>query len=309
MGVEILDSCRLFFWPPLGLWPARLRWVARWDRIPGKHESGGDGQMLDAAAIQARLGDARLGAEIRALTSVTSTSDIAWAWADAGCPEGTVVFAEEQVRGRGRFGRTWQCPRGRGLLMSIVLRPESGGVGPAHLTAAGALAVAEAVGDVAGLAAAIRWPNDVTARGLKLAGVLVEQRGHGVPGPCVLGVGVNVNVAREEFAEELVGAATSLSAEAGREFPLEEVAAAVLVRLDARYWEACGGRWAGVAGAWRERCALVGERVEVTADGQRLRGRVVGADPLAGLELEVAGGGRHVCRPEATSLVLPRAEA
>ncbi|MFC1806657.1 biotin--[acetyl-CoA-carboxylase] ligase, partial [Planctomycetota bacterium] len=85
--------------------------------------------MLDAAVVKARLGDAGFGASIRVLGSVTSTSDIAWAWAEAGCDEGTVVFADEQVRGRGRFGRTWHCPRGRGLLMSVVLRPPDGRVG------------------------------------------------------------------------------------------------------------------------------------------------------------------------------------
>ena len=265
--------------------------------------------MLDVAAIQARLGDARLGRDIRALGSVTSTNDIAWAWAEAGCPEGTVVFADEQVGGRGRFGRTWHCPRGLGLLLSVVLRPPDGRVGPSHITAVGALATAEAVAEAAGLAAAIRWPNDVMLRGLKVAGVLVERRGRDAGAPCVVGLGLNVNVARDEFAEEIRGSATSLAAEAGHRFVLEEVALALLLRLDARYADACDGRWRQVADAWRLRCSLLGDTVEVEAGGERLCGRVVEADPLAGLELELEGGRRRICRPDATTVVLPGRDA
>jgi BirA family biotin operon repressor/biotin-[acetyl-CoA-carboxylase] ligase len=257
---------------------------------------------LDAAAIQAGLGEARLGRQIRALGSITSTSDIAWAWADTGCDEGLTVFADQQIRGRGRFGRAWHCPRGRGLLMSVVLRPPEG-VGPEHLTAVGALAVAETAEAAADLPARIRWPNDVTAAGRKLAGVLVERRGRAAaPAVCVVGIGLNVNVAPGELPAE-VGEATSLAAEAGREFVLEEVAATLLVRLDARYRETCGGRWEQVADGWRRRSTLVGQAVEVELNGRRLRGTVTAADPLAGLELALEGGGQRLCGAEAATVV------
>jgi len=259
--------------------------------------------VLDADRIRSQSGELRLVTEIRALTSVSSTSDIAWAWAEAGCAEGMVVVAEEQVQGRGRFGRVWHCPRGRGLLMSVVLRPPAGEVGPEHLTAVGALATAEAVEETAGLAAAIRWPNDVTVGGRKLAGVLVERRSRDGAVACVLGIGLNVNVARTEFPAGLSETAASLASEAGREFAIEDVAAALLRRLDRRYGEACGGGWPQVAAAWRGRSALEGSEVEVETEGQRLRGRVLSADPLGGLELELAGGQRIVCRPAATTLL------
>lgn len=263
--------------------------------------------MVDAEAIIGRLRGSRLGVQVRALGSVTSTNDIAWAWAEAGCPEGTVVLAEEQVRGRGRFGRTWHCPRGGGLLMSVVLRPPGEAVGPAHLTGVGALGVAEAVEELAALPCAIRWPNDVTVRGLKLAGVLVERRGTDDSAPCVMGLGLNVNVAREELPEDIRGRATSLAAETGRAFAIEDVAVAVLRRLDARYSDAADGRWPQVAAAWRQRNALAGELVEVKAAGQVLHGRVVDADPLAGLDLELPGGERQVCLPDSATLLLPPA--
>ena len=270
--------------------------------------------MLNADAVAAHLAalgrglrPGALGAEVRTLGSVTSTNDIAWAWADAGCPEGLVILAEEQVRGRGRFGRSWDCPRGRGLLMSVVLRPPAEAVGAAHVTALGALAVAEAVEELAQLSARIRWPNDVTVRDRKLAGVLVETRGgEGAP-PCVMGMGVNVNVRPEELADEVRSRAASLASEAGREFEIEEVAARVLGRLDARYREALEGRWPDVAAAWRARNSLLGEQVRLESRGRAYRGRVVGLDPVAGIELEFGRGERRAFRAEWTTLVEPPA--
>ena len=265
--------------------------------------------MLDVSAIERRLGECRLVGPVRALRSVASTNDIAWAWAAAGCPEGAVFFAEEQVQGRGRFGRTWHCPHGAGLLLSIVLRPSAPSVTPAHLTALAALAVAEAVEETAGLAAAIRWPNDVTVHGRKLAGVLVERRGGQGASACVVGIGLNVNVAPEQFPEELRATATSLSAAAGREFAREAVAAALLRRFGARYAHCADGGWHEVAAAWRRRCVLVGERVALESAGAAYHGRVLRVDPVAGIELELDGGERRAFAAEAATITRPPALA
>ena len=257
--------------------------------------------MLDADAIWALLGEGTFVRSIRALGSVTSTNDIAWAWAAAGCPEGSVFFAEEQVLGRGRFGRSWHCPRGAGLLMSIVLRPGGPGVTAAHVTALTAVAAAEAIEQTAGLDVAIEWPNDLTVGGGKLGGVLVERRSG--TEACVVGVGVNVNVEPDALPAEAGRPAASLSAAAGRVFEREPVAAALLGRLDARYGDATAGRWEAVAGAWQARCSLVGESAELGSAGAIYRGRVVAADPVAGIELELSRGDRRTFPAESTSVV------
>ncbi len=261
--------------------------------------------MLDAEAIRTFLGNGWAGAELRVLGSVPSTNDIAWAWAEAGCPEGTTIFAEEQIQGRGRHGRVWHSPRGRGLLMSVVLRPPGPEVGPAHVTALAALAAAEAIEGQAALGARIRWPNDVTVQGRKVAGVLVECRGHR-PAPCVVGIGVNVNTTPEEFPEELRGSATSIAIEAGRPFSREAVAGALLHGLQRRYREAIEGRWEHAAAAWRQRAALLGELVTVQCQGREHSGRLVGMDPLAGITLELPEGEQRTYRAEDATRVLPR---
>ncbi|MBM4036637.1 MAG: biotin--[acetyl-CoA-carboxylase] ligase [Planctomycetes bacterium] len=274
--------------------------------------------LMDAEALRARLGGEWAGAELRALGSVASTNDIAWAWAQAGCGEWTTVFAEEQVQGRGRFGRTWHCPRGRGVLMSVVLRPPGSGLAPPHVTALAALAVAEGIEAESGLRSEIRWPNDVVlvaqasrlcATGetpvppRKVAGVLAECRG-GQAAPCILGIGINVNARREEFPEALRATATSLAEEAGRGFAREAIAAAVLGRLRERYHDALHGRWQEVAEAWRQRASLLGEVVTVQSQGREFAGRLASLDPLRGITLELPGGELRAFRAEDTSLVL-----
>lgn len=259
--------------------------------------------MLDAETIRASLSNGWAAAQIRCLGSVTSTNDIAWAWALAGCPEGTTVFAEEQLQGRGRFGRTWHSPRGRGLLMSVVLRPTGDTVSPAHLTALAALAAVEAIEAETGLRASIRWPNDVAFGPSKVAGVLVERRG-GSPGPCVVGIGINVNTRPEEFPADIRTTATSLFAETQREVPRERLAALVLHRLHSGYVEAACGHWPQAAARWRQRAALLDEVITVQAGPTQYRGRLIGADPLTGVELELAGGHTQCFRAEDTTLVL-----
>jgi BirA family biotin operon repressor/biotin-[acetyl-CoA-carboxylase] ligase len=131
--------------------------------------------------------------------STDSTSDRARALASAGAPHGTLVTAGEQRAGRGRQGRSWSAPPGRGLLMSLVLREW-----PPLLPIVGAVAVA----DVAGAGAQIKWPNDVLLDGRKLAGVLGEGRHQ--EGWAVLGIGLNVAVRPEDLPAELRDRAATL---------------------------------------------------------------------------------------------------
>jgi len=133
------------------------------------------------------------------LRATTSTNDRARALAQGGAPHGTLVTAAEQHAGRGRQGRTWSAPPGRALLLSFVLRDP-----PALLPLAAGLAVAE----VAGPAAAIKWPNDVLLDGGKVAGILAEGRAD--EGWAVLGIGVNVALRVDELPPELHATAGTL---------------------------------------------------------------------------------------------------
>ena len=204
------------------------------------------------------------------LRATTSTNDRARALAQGGAPHGTLVTAAEQHAGRGRQGRTWSAPPGRALLLSFVLRDP-----PALLPLAAGLAVAE----VAGPAAAIKWPNDVLLDGGKVAGILAEGRAD--EGWAVLGIGVNVALRVEELPAELHATAGTLGlTPADLEPTLERLLAAVerALALDS----------AALLEAYRARDALRGREV-AWAGG---RGRAAGVDGAGRLVVLLPDGGR-----------------
>jgi len=104
----------------------------------------------------------------------SSTNDVVGHMARSQAREGLVVFAESQTKGRGRHGRAWVSPRGKGLLFSVLLRPKFKPSAAPRITVAASVAVAHAIHKATGLDARIKWPNDVTIAGKKVAGILTE---------------------------------------------------------------------------------------------------------------------------------------
>jgi BirA family biotin operon repressor/biotin-[acetyl-CoA-carboxylase] ligase len=228
----------------------------------------------------------RVGARDRlvVLRRVDSTNTWAKRLAQAGCPAGTAVVAEEQEAGRGRNGRGFLSPRG-GVYVSVVLRPRVPPAAAVRLTLAGAVAVAEAVEAVSALRPTIKWPNDVLLPGGKVAGVLLElAAAEDAVDFVVLGMGVNVS--------RVPGApgATSLWAEGAR-VPRAEVARALLDAVE-RVAEACErGRWPEVLAGWRRRSATLGRDVVVEElGGRRLEGRAVDVTEDGALLVATASG-------------------
>jgi BirA family biotin operon repressor/biotin-[acetyl-CoA-carboxylase] ligase len=209
-----------------------------------------------------------------------STSERAKQLALAGAPHGTLVTAGEQTAGRGRQGRQWLAPAGKALLMSVVLRHLGGA--QAHLPLATAIAVCEACElSAPPLHCSIKWPNDVWLNGRKVAGILVEGRPQ--EGWAVLGIGLNVHTAEDEFPEELRGTATSLAVAIGAEPPsLDEVLDLLLEALDARLADPPDA----IVTAWRKRDALRGRTVR-WQDGE---GTATGIDDSGALIVETSSG-------------------
>jgi len=149
----------------------------------------------------------RFGAPHRHYRRTESTNDRARELAAAGAPHGTVVTADEQTAGRGRQGRTWTAPPGKALLYSALLRPLE--ERHAALPLAVPLAVCAAAEELhPGIECKVKWPNDVWREERKLAGVLIEARPQ--DGWAVIGIGLNLSIATEEFPPELRETATSL---------------------------------------------------------------------------------------------------
>jgi BirA family biotin operon repressor/biotin-[acetyl-CoA-carboxylase] ligase len=202
-----------------------------------------------------------------------STNERAKQLALGGAPHGTLVTADEQTAGRGRQGRSWVAPTGKALLLSAVLREL--GAAQAYLPLAAALAVCEAAEDSAPVSCQIKWPNDVWVDGRKVAGILVEGRPQ--EGWAVLGIGLNVSTAPDEFPEELRSIATSL----GTGTP-EEVLPRLLGALDARLADPPQR----IVAAWSERDALRGRPVR----WQGGEGTATGIDDSGALMVVTSSG-------------------
>ncbi|MEZ5155908.1 MAG: biotin--[acetyl-CoA-carboxylase] ligase [Solirubrobacterales bacterium] len=136
---------------------------------------------------------------------IDSTNLLAKELAAGGAPSGTVVTADEQSAGRGRGDRVWTAPRGSALLYSAILRPLD--LEHLLLPLAAPLAVCEACESLAPVHCEVKWPNDVWVDRRKLAGVLIEAR---PPDWAVIGIGINLSIAPEEFPDDLRWPATSL---------------------------------------------------------------------------------------------------
>jgi len=147
-------------------------------------------------------------------------------------PEGSVFVAEEQTAGRGRGGHGWHSARSAGIYCSVVLRPQVPPADVLMLSLAAGLAVRQAVEQVTGLRADLRWPNDLLLGGKKFCGILIEMNAEATRVRyAVVGMGINVN--QETFPPNI--AATSLRMESGRTWSRVELAAALLKSLDREY--------------------------------------------------------------------------
>ena len=180
----------------------------------------------------------RLGRELLCLETVDSTNSEIKRRAAEGAQEGLTVLSDCQTGGRGRLGRTFVSPAGKGLYCSVLLRPACPLEELLSLTAWTAVAVCNAIERVCGVRPAIKWTNDVMLQGRKLCGILTELGVEGESGQVdyvVVGVGVNVSQTEEDFGPEVAPVAISLTQALGSTPRRSELAAALITALDDMY--------------------------------------------------------------------------
>ncbi|MCX6356778.1 MAG: biotin--[acetyl-CoA-carboxylase] ligase [Candidatus Aureabacteria bacterium] len=220
----------------------------------------------------------------------TSSSDVAEQLARAGEPEGTVVIAEEQTKGRGRIGRHWHSPVGKGIYLSLIVRPSLSPAKVSFLTLLSAVCAQESIADFAGVRAFLKWPNDVLVAGGKVCGILTELNTEADRiNYAIVGVGINVN----HSAQDLHGVpgATSLRLEAGTEISRLGLLQSFLRAFDRRYMRLREERYKEIRDAWLEASATVGRRVAVKSlAGEGCEGIATGIDEDGCLLLRLDNG-------------------
>jgi BirA family biotin operon repressor/biotin-[acetyl-CoA-carboxylase] ligase len=245
---------------------------------------------LAIADLRRARAAARLGHRIEYFDSIESTNTTARHLAARGAAEGTVVIAETQTKGRGRLGRSWASPARCNLYLSVVLRPPLAVAQAPQLTLVAGLAVADAV-HAWTPQAAIKWPNDIVIGGRKLAGILTEMEADDEQVRFViLGIGVNVNAAPEDFPDELRDKATALGAAAGAPIDRTAFAARLLAELETAYERYLGEGFRAIRPLWEAHSCLTGQRVQIDGVGQRCAGVVAGIDDDGALRLREDSG-------------------
>jgi BirA family biotin operon repressor/biotin-[acetyl-CoA-carboxylase] ligase len=225
---------------------------------------------FDLASVKTRLPDRH----IDWFASVTSTMTLAARLAHDGCLSGTIVGADGQVAGIGRHGHAWHSEAEAGLYVSIVLRlPIGTNDLPVVMLALG-LAAQEAIAEVTGLAADLRWPNDVMIAGRKCAGILAQLEGNAV----VAGIGINVN--HTVFPAEIEPLATSLKLEGKRGVSREDLLVALVRSIEASCKVLTADGPSAILNMFTHASSFVqGRRVRVEKDGAMIEGVTCGLNP------------------------------
>jgi len=237
---------------------------------------------------------------------VGSSNDVAYEMAAEGSPEGTVVVADSQTKGRGRLHRKWISPPGMNLYISIILRPEI----PTHnaplLTLITSIALSETVRGF-GADPRIKWPNDLLINGRKFAGILNEMQPKGeVVDFIVIGVGVNLNMSRriiQEVMGEIGETATSILEVTGKTVDRAQFAAGFLMALENWYFIFKKEGSSYILNEWKNRWGELNKRIRVRLNGKVMEGTAFDVDDAGHLLLRKDDG--SVERIIAGDVILP----
>jgi BirA family biotin operon repressor/biotin-[acetyl-CoA-carboxylase] ligase len=238
-------------------------------------------ETLYSESIKKFLKMETVGNIIYSFEEVGSTNEVAYELARHGAPEGTVIIADSQTRGRGRLKRRWISPPGVNLYMSVVFRPGIATKDAPLLTLVASIAIAQAikrkVDDTL-----IKWPNDILVKGKKVAGVLTDmQPARDEVDFVIVGIGVNLNMTREMMEKEMgevADIATSLREVLGQEIERVKFTADLMDELDIWYKKFLRKGKSLIIREWMERWGAINRRVLVKFDGREIEGIATGID-------------------------------
>lgn len=245
------------------------------------------GDILSRAEILSSIRGSWAGREILYLDEVDSTNTAAKKAAENGAAHGTLVVSERQTGGKGRRGRVWDSPRGTGIFMTLILRPEMAPVHASMLTLVAALAVAGGIKEYTGASSLIKWPNDIVMGGKKVCGILTEMS---ADPDCInyVAVGIGINVNREEFPEEIREVAASIFTETGKKTKRSLLISAVMAAFE-RYYEIFmkTADMSGLLEEYNGKLANCGRTVRVLDPAGEYSGTAIGIDREGELLVEM----------------------
>ncbi|WJH34176.1 biotin--[acetyl-CoA-carboxylase] ligase [Paenibacillus sp. CC-CFT747] len=250
---------------------------------------------INPGLLLSRLRTKTLGQSLKLYETVSSTQDIALELVRSGAPEGTLVVAERQFAGRGRMGRRWHSPKGRGIWMSLILKPDIPLPLTPQLTLLTAVALCRAMRTVAKVPAGIKWPNDILINGRKVSGILLESSAEDERLQHVIaGVGISANLREEDYPPELKPVATSLLLESGSPVEREELIAAFLNEWEELYGVYRREGFSPIRTLWEALSISIGRTFQVQTPQGEQEGTVSGLDPSGALLLISTQTGKEI---------------
>lgn len=217
-----------------------------------------------------------------------STNDLAKDMAKRNAPAGTVIVAAHQSAGKGRMGRSFSSPEGKGVYLSLLLRPDCPPAQLMHLTCAVAVAVCDAVEQACGIRPGIKWINDLILGKKKLGGILTELiTQQGLVTSAIVGIGINCSQRQTDFPEEIQDIAISLESFTGKPVDQAKLIACLIShlydmnnRLFSRDFMA----------AYRKDCVTLGQEISVARGDEIAHGKAIDLDSLGGLVVQYPDG-------------------
>lgn len=230
---------------------------------------------LFPSEIQANLHTKVFGKKIFHYEEVASTMDIAFNLALNGEPEGTLIISEGQQKGRGRLGRNWVSPKGKGIYFSLILRPKIPLLDASRLTILAGVAVSVAIKKITGLNCFIKWPNDILIEEKKVAGILTELNAETDRIKfIILGIGINVNTKKTLLPKE----AMSLKEELDKNISRLELACQVLRDIELLYLLLSKKGFNPIRDEWKHLSSTIGRRIKVVTLKDTVEGEAVDID-------------------------------
>lgn len=205
--------------------------------------------------------------------------------------EGTLVIAEEQIEGKGRLGRNWISPKGKGIWMSIVLKPDVEPFKVGAITLLAAAALYNGLKNM-GIDSEIKWPNDILIKGKKVSGILTEMSAElNMLNYIVMGIGINVNLEEDDIPEELKEKATSIKIDQKKAIDRKELLANILNEFEKLYvpFRDSGNTSKGIE-ICRKNSATIGKEVRIIRGNKEKRGKALDIDHKGELIVEFENG-------------------
>ena len=225
--------------------------------------------MLDIEKFDIKLGTEFIGRNFVLVDEIESTNSYLLKNSNKSLKNGTVLFAEKQIKGKGRQERTWYSQKGQNLTFSILLTDKKYFGKTFNLINFGtAVTIAQSLENLYMLKTETKWPNDILVNHKKISGILFESVSQGSKiDRLVIGIGINVN--QNQFQGEFKIAPTSIRTEIDNIVEREKLLAEILTHFEVmleRVWR----NPQGVLNDWKSRCRMIGEKISLD-DGNKIR--------------------------------------